>query len=261
MRVLLNVPSKERQVEDQRNPVAVDQEEEGQEAVDGSFGNDVRVEAVAKIDGVDVVTGFLLSARARYFGAAPDATSAPGCGQLSGDRGYLARSKFDVPFQVAVHDSEEDLKEKVDGVEQHRQEVQPRFSGHHVDGFGLVKRILAAIGQGREEASKSSRGAGAIPTEDGNDALGKWIEAVGGEAVGESVRKPAGAKTGSRALCCPWPASDDDTAESGDEWGEMEKRRNVVADAEPVWLCGPSTTHTWLEPAGGWATSSTLQLR
>lgn len=52
---LLDVVSEERQVEDQRNPVSVDQEQERQESVDGDFGDDVRVEAVAEVDGVDVV--------------------------------------------------------------------------------------------------------------------------------------------------------------------------------------------------------------
>lgn len=53
--VLLDVPAKERQVEDQRHPVSVDKEQEGQESVDGNFGDDVGVEAVAEVDGVDVV--------------------------------------------------------------------------------------------------------------------------------------------------------------------------------------------------------------
>jgi hypothetical protein len=30
--------------------------------VDGGFGDDVRVEAVAKVDGIDIVTGEILSA-------------------------------------------------------------------------------------------------------------------------------------------------------------------------------------------------------
>ena len=34
------------------------------------------------------------------------------------------------PFKIAVHDSEEDLEEEVDGVYQHRQQVQPCFAGH-----------------------------------------------------------------------------------------------------------------------------------
>jgi hypothetical protein len=52
---LLNVVSEERQVEDKGNPVSVDQEQKGQEAMDGGFGQDVGVEAVAEVDGVDVV--------------------------------------------------------------------------------------------------------------------------------------------------------------------------------------------------------------
>lgn len=54
--ILLDVPSQERKVENQRQPVAVDEEEEREETVDGSFGNDVGVEAVAEVDRVDIVT-------------------------------------------------------------------------------------------------------------------------------------------------------------------------------------------------------------
>ncbi|KAK4064063.1 uncharacterized protein Triagg1_9219 [Trichoderma aggressivum f. europaeum] len=36
-----------------------------------------------------------------------------------------------IPFQIAVHDGEKNLKEQVDGVDQHRQQEQPRFSRHH----------------------------------------------------------------------------------------------------------------------------------
>lgn len=88
---LLNVPAKERQVENKRHPVSVDKEEEGQETVYGSLGDNVGVESVAEVNGVDVVT-----------------------------------------FQVTVHDSEEDLQEEVDGVDKHRQQEQPSFSGHHL---------------------------------------------------------------------------------------------------------------------------------
>jgi hypothetical protein len=56
MHVLLGVEQHEGQVQHDGEPVAVDQEEEGQEGVDGGFGNDVGVEAVAKVDGVDVIT-------------------------------------------------------------------------------------------------------------------------------------------------------------------------------------------------------------
>lgn len=53
--VLLDIPGQERQVEDQRDPVSVDEEEEGQETVNGGLGDDVGVESVAEINGVDVI--------------------------------------------------------------------------------------------------------------------------------------------------------------------------------------------------------------
>jgi hypothetical protein len=85
----LSVPSQQRQIQDKCHPVPVDKEQEGQESVDGGFGDNVCVKAVAEIDGVDVVA-----------------------------------------FQIAVHDGEKDLQEEIDGVYQHRQQVQPRFSRH-----------------------------------------------------------------------------------------------------------------------------------
>jgi hypothetical protein len=56
MNVLLDVPAKERQVENKRHPVAVDEEEEGQETMHSSLGDDVGVESVAEVNGVNVVT-------------------------------------------------------------------------------------------------------------------------------------------------------------------------------------------------------------
>lgn len=53
--LLLRIPSHQRQVQDQRQPVSVDQEEHSQESVDAGFGDDVHVEAVAEVDRVDVV--------------------------------------------------------------------------------------------------------------------------------------------------------------------------------------------------------------
>jgi hypothetical protein len=53
--VLLRVPSQERQVENERHPVSVDQEQDGQECVDTGLRDDVHVEAVAQVDRVDVV--------------------------------------------------------------------------------------------------------------------------------------------------------------------------------------------------------------
>ena len=54
--VLLRIEGEEGQVQDNRKPVAIDHEEEGQESVDGSFGDDVGVETVAEVDRVDIVT-------------------------------------------------------------------------------------------------------------------------------------------------------------------------------------------------------------
>lgn len=54
--LLLSIERQQRQVQDDGDPVAIDDEQEGQESVNGGFGNNVGVEAVAQINGVDVVT-------------------------------------------------------------------------------------------------------------------------------------------------------------------------------------------------------------
>jgi hypothetical protein len=54
--VLVNVIGHERKVEDEGDPVAVDEKEECEEAMDGCFWDDVCVQAVAEIDWVDIVT-------------------------------------------------------------------------------------------------------------------------------------------------------------------------------------------------------------
>ena len=59
--ILLSVPGQQRQVQDQGDPVSIDEKQEGEESVDGGFGNDVCVQAVAEVDGVDVVTGAKLA--------------------------------------------------------------------------------------------------------------------------------------------------------------------------------------------------------
>lgn len=51
------------------------------------------------------------------------------------------RAAANIPFQVTVHDSEEDLQEEVDGVDKHRQQEQPSFSGHHL-GLKCVRATL-----------------------------------------------------------------------------------------------------------------------
>jgi len=54
--ILVDVISHERKVEDEGDPVAVDEKEECEEAMDGCFWDDVCVQAVAEIDWVDIVT-------------------------------------------------------------------------------------------------------------------------------------------------------------------------------------------------------------
>jgi hypothetical protein len=60
MYVLLGVKGEEWQVENKRKPVAVDKEQKGQESVNSGFRDDVCVEAVTEIDGVNVVTAITL---------------------------------------------------------------------------------------------------------------------------------------------------------------------------------------------------------
>lgn len=52
---LLDVPGNKGHVEDERQPVTVDKEKEGQETVNGDFGDDVGVKAVAEVNRVDVI--------------------------------------------------------------------------------------------------------------------------------------------------------------------------------------------------------------
>lgn len=52
---LLHVPGEQRQVENESDPVAIDQEQESQETVHGSLRDNVRVQTVAEIDRVDIV--------------------------------------------------------------------------------------------------------------------------------------------------------------------------------------------------------------
>ena len=53
--VLLPVVGGKWQIENESQPVSIDQEEEGQEGVNSSFGDDIGIQTVAEIDRVDVV--------------------------------------------------------------------------------------------------------------------------------------------------------------------------------------------------------------
>jgi hypothetical protein len=54
-----------------------------------------------------------------------------------------------IPFQIAVHDGEEDLKEEVDGIDKHCYQVEPRFSRHDCErGYenASVVVVLGVVG-------------------------------------------------------------------------------------------------------------------
>lgn len=51
----------------------------------------------------------------------------------AGCRGDVGGAGF-VPFEIAVHNSEEDLEEQVDGVYKHREQEEPRLA-RHLDGW------------------------------------------------------------------------------------------------------------------------------
>lgn len=53
--ILLSVKDDQWQVQNQRHPVSINKEQRSQESVHSGFGDDVGIEAVAEIDGVDVV--------------------------------------------------------------------------------------------------------------------------------------------------------------------------------------------------------------
>ena len=52
---LLRIPGKQWQVQDERDPVSIDEEEDSEERVNRGLGDDVCVEAVAEVDRVNVV--------------------------------------------------------------------------------------------------------------------------------------------------------------------------------------------------------------
>lgn len=91
---LLNVVAEERKVENKGNPVPVDQEQKGQEAMDGSFGNDVGVQTVAKIDGVDVVAVDKQVSLVRGCGAEDALARLLSCAHVPAVQGYWRRASY-----------------------------------------------------------------------------------------------------------------------------------------------------------------------
>lgn len=53
--ILLNVKCDQWQVQNQRQPVSINKEQRSQDSVHSSFGDDVGIETVAEIDGVNII--------------------------------------------------------------------------------------------------------------------------------------------------------------------------------------------------------------
>lgn len=79
------------------------------------LGDDIRVEAVAKVDRVDVIT---VRTQSVPVHSEKRRIYAPVHHWTREETG-----KASIPFQVAVHDREEDLKEQVHRVDQHGEKV------------------------------------------------------------------------------------------------------------------------------------------
>lgn len=92
--------------------------------MDSGFGNDVGVQAVAEIDGVDVVAGAKLACASREHQPRSE------CLYQIGARLPVKAETVHSPLKIAIHDGEEDLEKQVDGIYQHRQQVQPRLASH-----------------------------------------------------------------------------------------------------------------------------------
>lgn len=112
---LLGIESQQWQVQNDCKPVAVDHKEEGKEGVDTSFGDNVGVESVAQIDRVDIV-----AATGKISKKPLDSPREMRC-LLARTNVYTTGARRYIPLEITVHDSEEDLQEQVDGVDQHRQ--------------------------------------------------------------------------------------------------------------------------------------------
>lgn len=72
--VLLRIKCQQRQVQHNRNPVSIDDKQEGQEPMDRGFGDNVGVQTVAEVNRVDVVTTFPHESASMSFPSRPSAS-------------------------------------------------------------------------------------------------------------------------------------------------------------------------------------------
>lgn len=66
---LLSIVSNKRQIQKQRQPISIYQEKEGEKGLNSGFGDNVRVEAIAEIDGIDIVTTTVSAVDLSYLAA------------------------------------------------------------------------------------------------------------------------------------------------------------------------------------------------
>jgi hypothetical protein len=78
-----------------------------------------------------------------------------------------------IPFQIAVHDGEEDLKEEVDGIDKHCYQVEPRFSRHDCErGYenASVVMVLGVVGDVAREYKLVRMDLGLVDSNSGVDS-------------------------------------------------------------------------------------------
>ena len=104
------------------------------------FGYDVGVEPIAKVNGINVITSGEHSFSIFHQSM---------CG-LENSSGLVYRIRFErklyPPFQIAVHNCEKHLQEKVHSVDQHCQKIQPCFSRHHLESAAEPSHSLVLQG-------------------------------------------------------------------------------------------------------------------
>lgn len=103
---LLCIECQQGQIQEQGDPVSVDQEQERQEGMYGGFGNDVGIQTIAQVDRIDIITGnhWLV-----LFTTCSTSPSSRDFEEHSVLHGRVPTRAGDIPFQIAVHDGEEDL--------------------------------------------------------------------------------------------------------------------------------------------------------
>lgn len=117
--------------------------------MDGGFWDDVCVEAVAKVDGVDIITKHTelahvnqqtrprasedtyLRVRRQWCLATKQASIAVHANTATYATIPSLEKKMNSPFQVTVHNREEHLQEQVHRVDNNRKQVEPCFARHH----------------------------------------------------------------------------------------------------------------------------------